>query len=460
VRVHVRHPIEWSVHSALTLESRKEDGNVAVSTLSIQGLDAWMDSPLEVSAAPVLSRQCGGLELKLRISDIGAWPLPEGSLELVADGFERLLGETEATLGPTGEGPYALLLLLTDGPRGGLEHRWGQVSMMPRKCLQDAASDEREDLWGLLSHELVHLWNVKQLRPTSFDPMDLEIEVHEPLLWWFEGITSWIGDHFCLRSGLWDQETWLKWLGKKVARHLAGTGSSHQSVAEAGHRAWSQTYRPDASNREARVSYYLEAELAALALDVEIRRRTKGIKGLDDAVALAVKRHGWGASEELGLSRSRILKVLRDATGCRLGRWINEHFESANRPPLETTLRVLGIHRDTNHKEAEVKNGWIGVEIHDRPSDLRIRRLAPLGPARGILEVGDEIIAVNGERIRNSRSLSSLLESLTGHARILVARHGILRELSIDPCIGPEKNLKFKLAPTSVWNSMSHSKKV
>ena len=66
------------------------------------------------------------------------------------------------------------------------------------------------------SHEYVHQWNVKRLRPKLFLDYDLQREVNTDLLWWFEGATSWIGDIMCLRSGAWSAEDYFADMKRKL----------------------------------------------------------------------------------------------------------------------------------------------------------------------------------------------------------------------------------------------------
>ena len=100
--------------------------------------------------------------------------------------------------------------------------------MMPRKSLMKGNKSEYLDLISLFSHEYLHQWNVKRLRPKNFLDYDLQREVNSDLLWWFEGGTSWMGDIICLRSGAWDEEQYRKDF-RKYKRHLSRNGANYES---------------------------------------------------------------------------------------------------------------------------------------------------------------------------------------------------------------------------------------
>ena len=98
-----------------------------------------------------------------------------------------------------------------------------------------------------------------------------------PLLWWFEGGTSWLGDLICLRSGAWTEDNW-KEFNLKVNRHLNRHGAAHESgrIQRIGMDHLYKRPRGPVSGG----SFYLEGEFAMMALDVELRRRTRGAAAL------------------------------------------------------------------------------------------------------------------------------------------------------------------------------------
>ena len=157
--------------------------------------------------------------------------------------MKKIIKEYHALFGVPVWGEYVTVLHLTEKSRGGLEHLNSQSSMLPRICLIDGHDDEYRDLISLFSHEYLHQWNVKRLRPKNFIHYDLQQEIHTDLLWWFEGCTSWLGDMLCVRSGAWSEEDWRKDMERKLARHTIRNGSEHESLAESSHDAWIHLYR-------------------------------------------------------------------------------------------------------------------------------------------------------------------------------------------------------------------------
>ena len=139
--------------------------------------------------------------------------------------------------------------------------------------------------------------------------MDLEVEIPEPMLWWFEGITSFYGDLACWRSGVWSENEYREEMERKLNRHFGRLVPSRQSVSDSAQLAWVEGYRPDCWASEARCSYYLEGELIGLALDAELRHRTEDHVCLIDVIREANARYGLDGTIGGGLDHNRLNTV-------------------------------------------------------------------------------------------------------------------------------------------------------
>ena len=76
------------------------------------------------------------------------------------------------------------------------------------------------------------------------------------------------------------------------ARLMATPGRKRQSLEASSVDAWIKLYKPDESNLNTTVSYYLKGGLAMFALDLHIRRRTEGARSLDDVLRALWQRYG------------------------------------------------------------------------------------------------------------------------------------------------------------------------
>ncbi len=82
-------------------------------------------------------------------------------------------------------------------------------------------SDGYRSFLGLCSHEYFHTWNVKRIKPAVFAPYDLQAENYTPLLWLFEGFTSYYDDLMLVRSGVIDEAAYLQAAGQNHQQRAA-----------------------------------------------------------------------------------------------------------------------------------------------------------------------------------------------------------------------------------------------
>jgi predicted metalloprotease with PDZ domain len=174
---------------------------------------------------------------------------------------------------------YVFLTLAVGDGYGGLEHRASTALICARADLpvlgQSAMTEGYRTFLGLCSHEYFHTWNVKRIKPAVFAPYDLRQENYTPLLWLFEGFTSYYDDLTLLRTGLIDAPTYLGLLAKTINGVLRGSGRLKQSVAESSFDAWTKYYRQDENASNAIVSYYTKGSLVGLCLDLTLRAEGK-----------------------------------------------------------------------------------------------------------------------------------------------------------------------------------------
>lgn len=421
------------------------------------GRDELLDGIMESNPNPLITWEVMGRTQHLKVWDSGGLTIPKSGLDRFIDSATKIIEEHYALFGIPEWQEYWTVLHFTDKGRGGLEHLRSQTSMMPRKCLQDGNEEEWRDLVSLFSHEFLHQWNVKQLRPRNLIEYDLSQEVHSDLLWWFEGGTSWLGDILCLRSGAWTQEDWCKDWMRKMKRHSDRNGMQHESLVESSHDAWIHLYRPNSYSREVQISYYLEGEIAIFCLDVELRKRSKGKFGIDDVMATLYHNHKLGTTKA-GINYTDIKKALVNTTGGRrLGSLLDDLVTSRSPPDILSAFATLGMSLE---KEKEQKGAWIGLKLNDFANRTKVMNHLTGSPCRELIHTGDEIIAINGLRVISSKQIDAAIHGCTDVPMIFtICREGVIREVSITPVNNPNHSVRVVGKGNRLWKAICSSKR-
>lgn len=150
--------------------------------------------------------------------------------------------------------------------------------------------DSYEDLIGLGSHELFHVWNVATIRPKELLPYDYTKAIIFDTGWVVEGITTYLGDWFLWASDVVTVEEYVNLLAGNLKLHFERDGASKQSLIESSVDLWLDGYGSALPGK--RVSIYFKGALVALALDLLIRRKFNHGKSLRDVMLLMQARYG------------------------------------------------------------------------------------------------------------------------------------------------------------------------
>jgi predicted metalloprotease with PDZ domain len=318
---------------------------------------------------------------------------------------------------------YLFVLHLSENGYGGLEHDSSTVLHYSRKAL--AKADGRRKLLQLVAHEYLHQWNVRRLRPAELTPYCYSDAVVIPSLWFAEGVTSYVDQLLPYAAGVTTAESVLEDLGTDLSRYLLSPGRAVQSLLESSQESWVKLYKSDAYSPNSQISYYLKGAVLALVLDLLLRRHGAS---LTQVLQNLWQSHGrWGK----GYHESDLVQAFANfhaPLSILLPQWLR----SKEDPPLQEYLGDVGLELIP---ETETRLD-LGASVEAKGGQLWVQRVYRHGPAsKAGLMVGDELVALDAERLRHSEDLVSLLDlKRSGQQRqLLIARDGQMRNLTIIP---------------------------
>ena len=400
--------------------SKEADGWIAAD------FDQLIDTPIEVgphgahsfSVAGVPHRWVTWGETLAGRDFITADPHWLSDVERVCQACCALMGVNQ----PAAD-QYLFVLHLSENGYGGLEHDSSTVLHYGRKAL--AKADGRRKLLQLVAHEYLHQWNVRRLRPAELTPYCYGDPVVTPTLWFAEGITSYVDQLLPFAAGVTTAESVLEDLGADLSRYLLSPGRAVQSLLESSQESWVKLYKADAYSSNSQISYYLKGAVVALVVDLILRRHGAS---LTQVLHNLWQSHGrWGK----GYHESDLVEALAEFHA-PLSTLLPQWLRSKQDPPLPELLADVGLEL-TPERETHLDLG-AGVEL--KGGQLWVQRVNRHGPAsQAGLMVGDELVALDAERLRHPEDLDALLTlKRSGQGcQLLVARDGLIRSLTITP---------------------------
>ena len=409
-------------------------------------LDQLIDSPVEVGAHPCHTFAVAGVPHRW-VSWGGDVAHQDrqwlADVERVCLACCRLMGVER----PAADA-YLFVLHLSEAGYGGLEHDTSTVLQFGRRRL--ARPDGRRKLLQLVAHEYLHQWNVRRLRPSQLVPIDYDRAVVVPTLWFAEGITSYVDQLLPHAAGCCPAHEVLEDLGADLGRYLGSQGRYVQSLRASSEEAWVKLYRPHPHAANQQVSYYLKGAVLALTLDLHLRRQGSWLGAVlqDLWRSHGASRRGYGEDDLLNAfaHHAADLRTL-------LPHWLN----STEDPPFAALLADVGLRLEPVQPSG-VALGW---QLEQRPSGgLWVTRTHRDGPAQQAgLQVGDELIALGPERLRQQEDLNQLLATVEPGEplELLVSREGLLRRANLHPV--PAKPDRWQLQVDGDASALAHQRR-
>ena len=300
----------------------------------------------------------------------------------------------------------------------------------------DLFENRYDELLGVSSHELYHVWNVKSIRPKELLPYNFKKENYSELGYIYEGITTYLGDLYLLKSGVFSLETYLRELSKQFQKHFDNPGRFAYSVAQSSYDTWLDGYVPGVPGRK--VSIYTEGCLLAFVMDAKIRKATNNKRGIEEVM----KRLYYNfAQNNKGYTEKDFIDQLENICGYSFQDFFNDYVHGTT--PYETilleALDFIGLELiqtpSNSYSEAN-----LGMKIVNQSNHLLISAIYPGSPAEMAgLSLGDELITVN--KIKLNNDLDACLNYFDASSKTLsFFRNGKLLDITL-----PEVNRFFYL---------------
>ncbi len=238
------------------------------------------------------------------------------------------------------------LLIPSNSYYHGVEHSDSMVMVLGENGI--LGENYYYDLLGLVSHELFHAWNIAKIRPIELLPYDYSSENYFETCFVAEGFTTYYGDKILFDSGIISKKQYLHELETVFRRHFENSDHSSQSLLESSFDLWVDGYDKSIPNKT--VSVYHKGAIAALILDLKIRKKFIENKSLDNVLVILWEKFG---NMKKGYSYSTFIEICENVYEEPL----NEYFDlviSSNLPILEYTnqhLKYLNLEicRDNKH---------------------------------------------------------------------------------------------------------------
>lgn len=270
------------------------------------------------------------------------------------------------------------------------------------------------DFVGVASHELFHAWNIKTIRPAEMHPYNYKAENYSYLGYVYEGVTTYYGDYFLARCGVYSAEEFFAEINVRLQNHFNNAGRLNMSVADSSFDSWLDGYVPGIPGRK--TSIYDEGCLTAMMTDLLIRSNTANEKSLDDVMLMLFNDF---ALKGRGYTDADYMAAVNHVSGTSQDIFFSDYIFGTGDflPMLQRCLDFAGCTIKIV-PSTSVAESVFGMKCIQEQNAVRVTNIYPHSPAfMAALERDDEIVAVNEIKVENN--FEDLLSYFSGEKIVL-----------------------------------------
>jgi predicted metalloprotease with PDZ domain len=247
-----------------------------------------------------------------------------------------------------------------------------------------------DNFLGISSHELFHYWNIIRIRPEEMYPYNFDHENYFTTGYVAEGVTTYYGDLFLVRSGVKNMDWYIKELNQLLNRHFENYGRFNTSVAESSWDLWLDGYEAGIPDRK--VSIYVKGALIALILDLKIILTSTGEKSLDN-----VMRKLWSNfyKKDKGYSPENYLETAEEVIGHSLKEYSKDYIDGCK--PIEAEVKNL-LSQFGFEMELKASENIFTQHFGLKTNEGAIVAIAPNSPAEKVFRIGDRIVSFDNQK--------------------------------------------------------------
>lgn len=412
VRLTVTPYADWHVTTGLDQSS--------ANVFTAPSYDVLVDCPIEIGHQKDITFDVKGVPHVLSLAGEGNYTMDS----LVAT--TRAIVEMQTDYwGDVPYKKYVFMFHVAPGAGGGTEHL--NSAVMGLRPFMFRNPDAFQGYVGLVSHEFFHTWNVKRLRPKGMNPYDWQRENMYRELWIAEGATSYVHNLILTRNGYRPVKRFIDDLGPNVGGDRARPGNSVQSLTQCSLEAWVKYWKRNQQAYNFETDYYDKGADVCLLLDLTVRHLSGNAHSFDDVLRTMYRTFPYGSS---GYTIDDLQTVATELAGSDLSTFFSNYVHGTTPLDWETILAYAGL---VVKEKEQVARPAIGVQTADMNGKVTITRvLAGTSGYDAGLDIGDEILALNGYRVRSAELQNRIGEMEEGEKITLtVFRNDKLREFVI-----------------------------
>lgn len=324
---------------------------------------------------------------------------------------------------------YAVLLYLATNAKpdaegfGALEHPTATTVVMPELLPKDALQEQLKDV---VSHEFFHIVTPLSIHSKEIQNFDYNNPKMSAHLWMYEGVTEYFANLFQVNQGLISEEEFYKRMSGKIAN--ATTMNDMLPFTKMSSNVLVKPYKDQYLN------VYEKGALIAMCLDIEIREKSKGERGILDLMKKLATEYG----AQKAFDDSELFGKITVLTFPEVGAFLEKYVSGPTPIPYHEYFAKMGVSKAMVSSDGNlfIKEQAPLITINPSTKEISFIPYAPLPSFLKDLGIqgGDALIAVNEikynlDNINDLIMWSSMLKE-NEEVTFTIKRDGIEKKLT------------------------------
>ena len=326
-KVNISHP-ETLFGATSLLDS---DASTTNDLFVVSRYNDLVDNPIMYSKPDFVTFNVDGMDILFSVYS----PNDKHTAKSLSADLEKMMRAQKKFLGTINSNKkYTVLLYLSDLKKkdakgfGALEHNTSTTVVFPEMM---STSSLGKQIIDVVSHEFFHIVTPLSVHSNEIHYFDFNTPKMSKHLWMYEGVTEYFANLFQVNQGLIDEQAFYKRMLEKIknAKDLNDTMPFTEMSANVLKKPYKDQY----------LNVYEKGALIAMCIDIEIRERSNGERGILDLMQKLTNLYG----SQKPFNDDELFAKITELTYPEVGTFLTTYVSGSTPIPYETYFAKVGV---------------------------------------------------------------------------------------------------------------------
>ena len=326
-KVNISHP-ETLFGATSLLDS---DASTTNDLFVVSRYNDLVDNPIMYSKPDFITFNVDGMDILFSVYS----PNDKHTAKSLSADLEKMMRAQKKFLGTINSNKkYTVLLYLSDLKKkdakgfGALEHNTSTTVVFPEMM---STSSLGKQIIDVVSHEFFHIVTPLSVHSNEIHYFDFNTPKMSKHLWMYEGVTEYFANLFQVNQGLIDEQAFYKRMLEKIknAKDLNDTMPFTEMSANVLKKPYKDQY----------LNVYEKGALIAMCIDIEIREKSNGERGILDLMQKLTNLYG----SQKPFNDDELFAKITELTYPEVGTFLTTYVSGSTPIPYETYFAKVGV---------------------------------------------------------------------------------------------------------------------